>query len=73
MRALGAGQRRRSRTDLGDQQAVEVAWAVPETAGESGHAAAVDHAVGDEAHGPSDCVPAVFHSGEPGAASGRHR
>ena len=49
---------RRSRTDLGDQQAVEVAWAVPETAGESGHAAAVDHAVGDEAHGPSDHLPA---------------
>ena len=51
LRPLGPGERERAGTELGDEQAVEVAGAVPEPAGEAGHALPVDDPVGDEAHG----------------------
>ena len=56
LRTLGPGERERAGTQLGDEEAVEVAGAVPEPVGEAGHALPVDDPVGDEAHGARDGV-----------------
>ncbi len=42
--------------DLGQQQALELADAVAELGGQPGHPGPVDHAVGDEPHGPAHDV-----------------
>ncbi len=58
LRPLGAGERERARTEFGVQLAGQVAVAVAEPRGEPGHALAVDHAVGDQAHRAPDQVGA---------------
>ena len=50
--ALGAGQGQRPGSHLGGDEAIELAGAVPETAGQTFDALAVHDAVTDEAHGP---------------------
>ena len=50
--ALGPGQGQRPGAHLGGDEAVELAGAVAEAAGQTLDALAVDDAVTDEAHGP---------------------
>ncbi len=50
--ALGSGQGQRTGAHLGGDEAVELAGAVAEAAGQALDAFAVDDAVADEAHGP---------------------
>ena len=54
--ALCPGERERAGSDLLGEHAVEVPLAVVHPLGETTDALAVDHAVGDEAHGPADDV-----------------
>ena len=56
MRALGAGERDRSRAELGHEDPVQLALAVAEAAREAGHAVAVDEAVGDQGQGAAGDV-----------------
>ena len=58
MGALGAGDGEGPGAELVGHHAVEVALAVAEAAGETGHALAVDDAVADEAHGAGHDVTA---------------
>ncbi len=59
VRPLRPGQGERPRADLVDEQAVQVAAAVPEPRRQALDARPVDLAVGDEAHGPGHHVGAV--------------
>ena len=71
---LRPGERERAGAELGDELPVEVALAVAEPAREAGDALAVDDAVARSAASPGRRGRrATFHSGEPGAASGRQR
>ena len=63
MGALGAGDGERPGAELVGHDAVEVALAVAEAAGEARHALAVDDAVGHEAHGAGHDVTADVPSG----------
>ena len=56
LRPLRPRERERSGTDLGEEQPVDLALAVAEARRDAGDAFAVDHAVGDQAHGPRDGV-----------------
>ena len=84
---LGPGQRHRAGPDLGEQQALELADAVAEFGGQARHPGPVDHAVGDQPHGPADHVgtdvplrrsrggvgPATLAGPEPGPLGGGRR
>jgi hypothetical protein len=50
LRALGAGQRQRTRAQLGRQLAREVSLAVREASRQAAHAFAIDRSVGDQVH-----------------------
>ena len=65
--ARGAGP------DLGDHEALQLAGAVAEPPGQSGHPLPVDDAIVDRAIARATTSPRRFHSGEPGDVSGRHR
>ena len=56
--ALGAGERERAGAELGDELAVQVAFAEAEPLREPGDAVAVDAAVGDQPHRAADDVGA---------------
>ena len=58
LRALRSGQGQRVGADLGLQQPLELPSGVADAGGESGHAVAVDGAVGDESHRPRHDVTA---------------
>ena len=63
-------QRERSGTELVGDEARQVTAAVPEPAGETGDALAVDDAVGDEAHRPGNDVAAHVPFGRAGRGVG---
>ena len=54
--SLGPGEGERPGAELGVQLALDLARAVAEPRGQAGDTLSVDHAVGDEAHGPRDQV-----------------
>ena len=56
LRPLGPRQLEWPGADLGDEQPLQLAGAVAETSGQSGHPFAVHHAVDDRPHGPADDV-----------------
>ncbi len=56
VRPLGPGQRDRTGADLGRELPLDLAGAVAEPCGETGHALAVHHTVADQAHGATDDI-----------------
>ena len=49
---MSAGQGERAGAELGGEQPGEVTGRVAEALGQAGHALLLDHAGGDQAHGP---------------------
>ncbi len=71
--ALGASQRERARAQFGGKQPLELAFAIAEPSCEAGTPARSMTPSAMSRIARATTSARVFHSGEPGAASGRHR